>query len=151
MIKKDRCNNKGFSLVELIVVILIMAIIAVALAPQVMKWVNNSKITADQNAAGVLKSAVQTAIADFQQSGTLAADSYTINGVASGLAPAGTEVNTGLGAKIIANLGGETYATKYNTAGFTIEVTATGNVRVYGGGAGSVAAIGGTITPVPLK
>ena len=36
MCEKKR-NNKGFSLVELIVVILIMAVIAVALAPQVMK------------------------------------------------------------------------------------------------------------------
>ncbi|MCI5848904.1 MAG: type II secretion system GspH family protein, partial [Lachnoclostridium sp.] len=38
--KRTKKNNKGFSLVELIVVVLIMAIIAVALAPQVMKWVN---------------------------------------------------------------------------------------------------------------
>ena len=40
-------NNKGFSLVELIVVVLIMAIIAVALAPQVMKWVENSRKSTD--------------------------------------------------------------------------------------------------------
>lgn len=43
---KDR-NNKGFSLVELVVVVLIMAIVAVALAPQVMKWVENSRISSD--------------------------------------------------------------------------------------------------------
>ncbi len=40
-------NNNGFSLVEMIVVVLIMAIIAVALAPQVMKWVENSRIASD--------------------------------------------------------------------------------------------------------
>ena len=40
-------NNSGFSLVELIVVVLIMAIVAVALAPQVMKWVENSRIASD--------------------------------------------------------------------------------------------------------
>ena len=45
--KKMRKNNKGFSLVELIVVVLIMAIIAVALAPQVMKWVGKSKESTD--------------------------------------------------------------------------------------------------------
>ena len=45
--KKLKKNNKGFSLVELIVVVLIMAIIAVSLAPQVMKWVNNSRIATD--------------------------------------------------------------------------------------------------------
>jgi len=42
-----KMNNKGFSLVELIVVVLIMAIIAVALAPQVMKWVENSRKSTD--------------------------------------------------------------------------------------------------------
>ena len=47
MKKTKKMNNKGFSLVELIVVVLIMAIIAVALAPQVMKWVNNSRVSSD--------------------------------------------------------------------------------------------------------
>lgn len=45
--KKIYKDNKGFSLVELIVVVLIMAIVAVALAPQVMKWVENSRIASD--------------------------------------------------------------------------------------------------------
>lgn len=50
-------NNKGFSLVELIVVVLIMAIIAVALAPQVMKWVENSRIAKDMQTRAELESA----------------------------------------------------------------------------------------------
>ena len=44
--KKRNCN-KGFSLVELIVVVLIMAIIAVVLAPQVTKWVQSSRQSSD--------------------------------------------------------------------------------------------------------
>ena len=40
-------NNLGFSLIELIVVVLIIAIVAVALAPQVVKWVENSRIASD--------------------------------------------------------------------------------------------------------
>lgn len=60
--KKD---NKGFSLVELIVVILIMGIIAVALAPQVMKWVGKSRDSADDNNEATLKSAVSAAVADY--------------------------------------------------------------------------------------
>lgn len=47
MEKKMYENNEGFSLVELIVVVLIMAIIATALAPQVMQWVENSRVSAD--------------------------------------------------------------------------------------------------------
>ncbi len=52
-------NNKGFSLVELIVVILIMAILGVALTPQVMKWVNNSRLSSDITNYDALVSAVQ--------------------------------------------------------------------------------------------
>lgn len=61
-----RKNNKGFSLVELIVVVLIMGIIAVALAPQVMKWVGTSKEQTDESNKAALKSSVQVALADWQ-------------------------------------------------------------------------------------
>ncbi len=59
-----KMNNKGFSLVELIVVVLIMAIIAVALAPQVMKWVENSRKSTDCNNYDSVVSAVNLALAD---------------------------------------------------------------------------------------
>ena len=67
-------NNKGFSLVELIVVILIMAIIAVALAPQVMKWVGESKESADKNNIALIKSTVDAAVADFLAAGNKVED-----------------------------------------------------------------------------
>lgn len=57
-------NNKGFSLVELIVVVLIMAIIAVALAPQVMKWVENSRKANDATLVDSVCSAGLLALAD---------------------------------------------------------------------------------------
>ena len=57
-------NNKGFSLVELIVVVLIMAIIAVALAPQVMKWVDNSRISTDISNYDEMVANLQVAITD---------------------------------------------------------------------------------------
>lgn len=59
--KKTKKNNKGFSLVELIVVILIMAILGVALAPQVLRWVNNSKIATDSSNYDALFDAAQIA------------------------------------------------------------------------------------------
>ena len=55
--KKD---NKGFSLVELIVVVLIMGILAVALTPQVLKWVNNSRLATDFGTMDTVASALQT-------------------------------------------------------------------------------------------
>lgn len=57
-------NNKGFSLVELVVVILIMAILAVAIAPNVFKWVENAKLTNDTYDYEALLSALQESIAD---------------------------------------------------------------------------------------
>ncbi|MCR5205852.1 MAG: type II secretion system GspH family protein [Lachnospiraceae bacterium] len=79
-----KMNNKGFSLVELIVVVLIMAIIAVALAPQVMKWVENSRKSNDienynalveaANVAGtnedVLKNLTSAVTIEFYPAGT---------------------------------------------------------------------------------
>lgn len=62
--KRTKKNNKGFSLVELIVVVLIMAIIAVALAPQVMKWVNESRISTDIQMYDGVVSDLQTALTD---------------------------------------------------------------------------------------
>lgn len=62
--KKFYNNNKGFSLVELVVVVLIMAIVAVALAPQVMKWVENSRIASDLETRNSIENNCILAIAD---------------------------------------------------------------------------------------
>lgn len=56
-------NNKGFSLVELIVVVLIMAVIAVVLAPQIMKWVENSRLSTDNQNLNQMVSNTQLALA----------------------------------------------------------------------------------------
>lgn len=61
---KKRDNNKGFSLVELIVVVLIMAIIAVVLAPQVTKWVQNSREAKDLQTLSSMTEYAQLAMTD---------------------------------------------------------------------------------------
>ena len=66
LMEKARKNNKGFSLVELIVVVLIIAIIAVALAPQVVKYVQKSRDNVELNNAATIKSAVQSAVAEYE-------------------------------------------------------------------------------------
>lgn len=65
LMEKARKNNKGFSLVELIVVVLIIAIIAVALAPQVVKYVQKSRTNVGLNNAATIKSSVQAAVAEY--------------------------------------------------------------------------------------
>ncbi len=59
----NNSRNKGFSLVELIVVVLIMAIIAIALAPQIMKWVENSRKSTDMQTKANMKAAMTVTIA----------------------------------------------------------------------------------------
>ncbi len=44
---KIKDDNRGFSLVELIVVVLIMAIIAIGVSAAIIKWVNNSRNSTD--------------------------------------------------------------------------------------------------------
>lgn len=64
-------NNKGFSLVELIVVIAIMAVLMVVLAPAMLRYVEKSRIQKDESAAAEVRNAVELALADEKVVSTL--------------------------------------------------------------------------------
>jgi type IV pilus assembly protein PilA len=129
MLKKlmnKKKNNKGFSLVELIVVVLIIAIIAVALAPQVMKWVGTSKENVDKNNAATIKSAVNTAVAEYSLSTghDPVAEDFVING---------SNPTTSMGVYqtyVEAVMNGEWPKTQDTTGGFTVNITTSGAVTV---------------------
>ena len=59
-----KMNNKGFSLVELIIVIAIMAILIVVLAPQYLKYVEKSRNSPDLQSATEFRDACEVWAAD---------------------------------------------------------------------------------------
>ena len=62
--KKLRRSNKGFSLVELIIVIAIMAILVGVMAPQLIKYIEKAKVSNDTQIADTLHSAITYALMD---------------------------------------------------------------------------------------
>lgn len=100
MIKRNQKskNNKGFSLVELIIVIAIMAILAGILAPQFVKYVNRGKESTDIQNAQQIASALAVYYADHS---TTAATTYTEVDGSGALMPGepagGTTIETVLG------------------------------------------------------
>ena len=52
LMDKIKKNNKGFTLVELIVVVAILAVITVVVAPQYLNYVEKARIGTDENTIG---------------------------------------------------------------------------------------------------
>lgn len=59
-----KTNNSGFSLVELIIVIAIMAVLIGVLAPQFIKYVESSRQSTDMQNVQELKTAIETYVAE---------------------------------------------------------------------------------------
>ena len=64
MRKQKGMGNKGFSLVELIIVIAIMAILIGVMAPQLLRYVERTRVSSDTQLADSVRTAVRTAMMD---------------------------------------------------------------------------------------
>ena len=77
-------KNKGFSMIELIIVIAIMAILIAVLAPVYTRYLERARRSDDQQIAKTLKEAVEIALADPQLDNP-DAGTYLIAGTNAGL------------------------------------------------------------------
>ena len=113
-----KLNNKGFSLVELIIVIAIMAVLIAVLAPQFLRYVEKSRIQRDNSAISEIANAAKVAMANETINntlangtsvacGTVATNTYSFTGAA------GTTLDGEVGAVVGATvaLQSNTYAT----------------------------------------
>lgn len=74
--EQKQMGNKGFSLVELIVVIAIMAVLVAVLAPQFTRYVDKSRQSNDATTVAGIVNAAQSAIASPEYG--ITPDTYTI-------------------------------------------------------------------------
>lgn len=76
-----KMNNKGFSLIELIIVIAIMAVLVAIIAPNLTKYLGKSKSQTDKTNIDEIKKQFKNAISDAATDEiTNVAGTYTVSG-----------------------------------------------------------------------
>ena len=131
-----KSNNKGFSLVELIVVVAIMAVLVGVLAPAYLRYVEKSRLQKDVSAIGEVVAACEVAMAEEDVYKTVSTTAAKIT-----LTKAGTTTISGadgsLEAEVALTIPSVTLSSTKITANVDIDVAVTSgvvSVTVSGGG-----------------
>lgn len=93
-----KTNNKGFSLIELIIVIAIMAVLVAIIAPNLTKYLGKSKDSTDKKNLDEIESTLKTCITSFEMDHsdfiTSAGTSVTVGWTSTGCSISGTSNDT---------------------------------------------------------
>lgn len=122
-----KMNNKGFSLIELIIVIAIMAILVAIIAPNLTKYLGKSKTKTDQKNLDEVKQQVQNAISDASTD-EVTVPTGTIKVSASGSTVTVTGGNTAFNNILKTVLKGSNTKSKVNPSNTSIQFTIGGTV-----------------------
>lgn len=127
----ERKNNKGFTLVELIIVIAIIAVLAAVLAPQYVKYIERSRQGVDANTISEVKHIVEVEAGITQN---LSACTVTVSGAdgtitVNGTAAAGQSLVSQDNIREAAGTVGAFKSKLGKTGTFTIIVSADGSTK----------------------
>lgn len=137
--KGKKLNNKGFSLVEIIIVIAVMAVLTGIIAPQIMSYVEESREAKDLQLVNSIFTAVQTAFA--VEPPTADIDDETITNVVASY----TKISTFLGTDLdtVGEVQGKAKSKRGKAGTLYIDYKeSTGELKVYIGSAKGTATIG---------
>ena len=122
--KQKSLTNKGFSLVELIIVIAIMAVLVGVLAPQYIKYVERSRESADIDNAQAVISAIQVyATDDTVATGDRLATGTVTFASTGATITANCNIDKALAAASVDITGIKFKSTKYTNADLVVTVT----------------------------
>ena len=128
-------NNKGFSLVELIIVIAIMAILVGVMAPQLIKYIEKTNVSSDAQTCDSIRSAMTTAMLDPEVVNA-ASNGIPVDGTddvtnISLTTPFGLAVKEILGISAWSDIKFKSHVGTSTASGLTYKITNGNSVSVY--------------------